>query len=246
MCVLPQLYAAGCMSTDKSHPEIEMLNEMQRFLHAAVHDLRSAHRRTGTTAELLIDAGDDRERRELASQLLQSLSSTEELLAGIGSYGTALACGNYSIHGFPSVSAVRFALAHLETNIREAGATVTVGDLPEIMGDRDRLAELFEHLIGNSLKFRGPEPPAIEIAARRVPEGWLFSVNDKGIGILPKYRDRLFVPFRRLHGAEVPGIGLGLAISKKIVEAHGGRIWIEDGDGSGVTFSFILPGADGA
>ena len=234
------------MPPPKSHPEIDLLNEMQRFLHAAVHDLRAAQRRTGTAAELLIDAGDDRERRELASQLLQSLSRTEELLAGIGSYGTAVARGNYSIHSFPSASAVRFALANLDNNIRETGATVTVGDLPEIMGDRDRLAELFEHLIGNALKFRGPDPPAIEIAALRAPEGCLFSVKDNGIGILPKYRDRLFVPFRRLHGAEIPGNGLGLAISKKIVEAHGGRIWIEDDGGSGVTFSFMLPGADGA
>ena len=234
------------MPPPKSHPEIEILNEMQRFLHAAVHDLRSAQRRTGTAAELFLQAGDDRERGELTSQLLQSLSRTEELLAGIGSYGTALGPGNYSIHGFPSVSAVRFALAHLERYIRETGATITIGDLPEIMGDRDRLAELFEHLLGNALKFRGPDPPAIEIAARRVPEGWLFSVKDNGIGILPKYRDRLFVPFRRLHGAEFPGIGLGLAISKKIVEAHGGSIWIGDSGGSGVTFSFILPGADGA
>jgi two-component system, chemotaxis family, sensor kinase Cph1 len=234
------------MPPPKSHPEIELLNEMQRFLHAAVHDLRAAQRRTGTAAELLIDAGDDRERQELASQLLQSLSRTEDLLAGIGSYGTALAPGNYSIHEFPSGSAVRFALANLDRYIRETGATVTVGDLPEIMGDRDRLAELFERLIGNSLKFRGTDPPAVEIAARRVPEGWLFSLKDNGIGILPKYRDRLFVPFRRLHGAEVPGNGLGLAISKKIVEAHGGRVWIEDVGGPGVTFSFILPGADGA
>jgi signal transduction histidine kinase len=234
------------MPAPESHPEIEVLNEMQRFLHAAVHDLRSAQRRTGTAAELFLQAANDRERGELASQLLQSLSRTEELLAGIGSYGTALAPGNYSIHGFSSVSAVRFALAHLEPNVRAAGATITIGDLPEIMGDRDRLAELFEHLIGNALKFRGPDPPAVEIAAHRVPEGWLFSVKDNGIGILPKYRDRLFVPFRRLHGAEVPGTGLGLAISKKIVEAHGGRIWIGDGGGIGVTFSFVLPAADGA
>jgi chemotaxis family two-component system sensor kinase Cph1 len=234
------------MLAPESQHKMEVLDEMQRFLHAAVHDLRSAQRRTGTAAELLLQAADDRERGELASQLLQSLSRTEELLAGISSYGTALARGNYSIHGFPAVSAVRFALAHLERSIRETGATIAIGDLPDIMGDRDRLAELFEHLIGNALKFRGPDPPAVEIAASRVPEGWLFSVKDNGIGILPKYRDRLFVPFRRLHGAEVPGSGLGLAIAKKIVESHGGRIWIEDGGGAGVTFSFILPAADGA
>jgi light-regulated signal transduction histidine kinase (bacteriophytochrome) len=143
------------------------------------------------------------------------------------------------------MSAVRFALAHLESEIRDSGATVTVGDLPEIAGDRNRLAELFEHLIGNALKFRGPDPPAVEIGARRTSEGWVFSVKDNGIGIAPKYRDRLFIPFRRLHGAEVPGAGLGLAISKKIVDGHQGRIWIEDGDALGVTISFVLPVPDG-
>jgi chemotaxis family two-component system sensor kinase Cph1 len=78
-----------------------------------------------------------------------------------------------------------------------------------------------------------------------VPEGWLFSVRDNGIGIAPQYRDRLFIPFRRLHGTDVPGAGLGLAICRKIVAAHRGRIWIEDGGASGVTIRFTLPAADG-
>jgi chemotaxis family two-component system sensor kinase Cph1 len=233
------------MPAHESHPEIELLNEMQRFLQAAVHDLRAAQRRTGTAAELLLQAGGDEERGALAAQLLQGLSKTEELLTSIGLYANALTPGSYSIHVFPSISAVRFALANLDREIRETGATIAVGDLPEITGDRNRLAQLFEHLIGNALKFRGPYPPAVEITARRVTEGWLFSVKDNGIGIAPKYRDRLFIPFRRLHGTEVPGAGLGLAISKKIVDAHRGHIWIENGEPSGVTLSFILPAPDG-
>jgi signal transduction histidine kinase len=107
------------------------------------------------------------------------------------------------------------------------------------------LAEVFEHLIANALKFKGVDPPIVSVDARRAPEGWLFSVKDNGVGIPPKYRDRLFTPFRRLHGTDVPGAGLGLAISRKIVEAHGGRIWIEDLEGSGVTISFNLPASDG-
>jgi two-component system, chemotaxis family, sensor kinase Cph1 len=232
------------MPAQESHPEIELLNDMQRFLQAAVHDLRAAQRRTGTAAELLLQAG-DQEREATAAQVLLGLAKTEELLTGIGKYATALAPGSYAIHLFPAISAVRFALAHLEDQIRETGATITVGDLPDIAGDRSRLAELFEHLIGNALKFRGPDPPAVEIGARRMPKAWLFSVKDNGIGIAPKYRDRLFIPFRRLHGAEVPGAGLGLAISKKIVDAHRGRIWIEAGGAAGVTFYFTLPVDDG-
>ena len=220
------------------------MDEMQRFLQSAVHDLRAGLRRTGISAELLLHA-EQQEREAVAAQLLQGLAKSEELLTGISRYATALAPGGYAIQLFSSSSAVRFALAHLEGEIRETGAKISVGDLPEIAGDRDRLADLFEHLIGNALKFRGSHPPAVEIGARRVPEGWVFSVKDNGIGIEPKYRDRLFMPFRRLHGAEVPGSGLGLATCKRILDAHRGRIWIEDGGPSGATFSFVLPATDG-
>jgi light-regulated signal transduction histidine kinase (bacteriophytochrome) len=232
------------MLSEKSSPETAVLEEMQQFLQSAVHDLRAAQRRTGIAAELLIQSDDDEERAELSAQILQGLSKTEELLAGIGNYANVLLAARYSLKVIPSSSAVRFALANLDPEIRRTGATIAVGDLPEVPGDRDRLAELFEHLIGNSLKFRGPASPLIEIAGHRVPEGWLFSIKDNGIGIPAKYRDRLFVAFRRLQGADFPGIGLGLAISTKIVQAHGGRIWIEDQPAPGVTLCFLLP-ADG-
>src|SRR5271165_441620 len=106
------------MPAPKSQPEIELLEEMQRFLQTAVHDLRAAQRRTGTAAELLLQAGDE-EREVVAAQVLQGLAKTDELLTGIGRYATALAPGSYKIHLFPSISAVRFALTHLEREIRE-------------------------------------------------------------------------------------------------------------------------------
>lgn len=234
------------MLNDKSSREIQLHGEVQQFLHAAVHDLRAAQRRTALATELLLQSSSDQERSELAAQLLQGLAATEELLTGIVSYANALTPSRMGAALVPSSRAVRFALQNLDRAIRETGATVNLGELPEILGDRDRLAELFEHLIANSLKFHGPEPPVIDIGATPVPEGWLFKVSDNGQGIAPKYRDRLFLPFRRLQGAEVPGAGLGLAISRKIVEAHGGRIWIEPGDGPGVTIAFNLPAGDGA
>lgn len=234
-----------CMFNERSPAEIQLLEEVQLFLRSAVHDLRAAQRRTAIAAELLLQSSNDQERTDLAAQMQQGLSNTERLLTDIGSYATALAPGHYNFAVLPAIRAVRFALANLDREIRDTGATISVGELPEISGDRDRLAELFEHLIGNSLKFRSPEPPMVEIGAHRVEEGWLFSVKDNGVGIPAKYRNRLFIPFRRLQGADVPGTGLGLAISRKIVEAHGGRIWIESLDGPGVTFSLILP-ADGA
>jgi light-regulated signal transduction histidine kinase (bacteriophytochrome) len=233
------------MTNEKLSPEIPLIDEIQQFLQSAVHDLRAAQRRTAIAAELLLQSSDDQERREFTAQMLQSISKTDELLMGIGSYTIALAPSRQGVAAFPSGRAVRFALASLDRKIRDAGATITVADLPEIPGDRDRLAELFEHLIGNAIKFRGQDPLTIEIGAASVPQGWLFSVKDNGVGIPTRYRERLFIPFRRLHGADIPGAGLGLAISKKIVEGHGGRIWIEAGEGPGVTFSFILPASDG-
>jgi chemotaxis family two-component system sensor kinase Cph1 len=234
------------MTNDKSSREIQLLDEFQQLLQSAVHDLRAAQRRTAIASELLLQSATDEDRGELTAQMLQGLSKTGELLTGLGSYAAALTPSRNGTTVFPAGRAVRFALANLDPQIREAGAAVNVADLPEISADRDRISELFEHLIGNSLKFRASDSPVIEIAASRSPEGWLFSVADNGIGIPPKYHDRLFIPFRRLQGAEVPGSGLGLAISRKIVEAHGGRIWIDPQDGPGITIFFTLPPADGA
>jgi len=121
----------------------QLEDEMQQFLQSAVHDLRAAQRRTAIPVELLLEASNEEERKELAAQVLQGLSKTEELLLGITRYANALAASRYSIAVFPAASAVRFALANLDREIHEAGATITVGDLPEIAGDRDRLAELF-------------------------------------------------------------------------------------------------------
>ncbi len=227
----------------ETEPRADLVNEIRRFLQSAVHDLRATQRRTGVSAELLVQATSDQDRAEWAAQVVQGLSKSEELLTAIGKYATAL--GSYSIAPFPAIVAVRFALANLEREIQETNATITIGDLPEISGDRDRVAELFEHLIGNSLKFRGPDAPSIQIAARSAPEGWVFSVTDNGVGIPAKYHDRLFVPFYRLHSADVPGGGLGLAICRKIADAHGGRIWIDHCQEPGVTVSFTLAPSDG-
>jgi light-regulated signal transduction histidine kinase (bacteriophytochrome) len=109
------------------------------------------------------------------------------------------------------------------------------------VGDVDRLKVLFQNLIDNAIKFRSTAAPQIEIAATADAEGWIFSVRDNGIGIDRKYWHNLFAPFKRLHGPEIPGAGLGLAICKRIVETHEGRIWIESEAGKGATFLFTLP-----
>ena len=137
------------------------------------------------------------------------------------------------------------ALRLMETSIREAGATVTVGDLPTVMADAAQLAQVFTNLVGNALKYRRQDvPPEVRISAERAGRFWRFAVEDNGIGIEAEYFDRIFEMFQRLHTHdEYEGTGIGLAVVKKIVERHGGRIRVESTPGEGSTFFFTLPAA---
>ena len=133
-------------------------------------------------------------------------------------------------------------LDNLRVAIEENEAVVTHTPLPTVKGDHLQLGQLFQNLIGNAIKFRGDEPPRVHLSAKRNGSGWTFSVRDNGIGIAPEYAERIFVIFQRLHGREeYPGTGIGLALCKKIVERHGGRIWVESEVGKGATFYFTLP-----
>lgn len=135
------------------------------------------------------------------------------------------------------------AVANLRIAIEESGAAVQARDLPVVEGDPRQLTQLFQNLIGNGLKFRKPgQSPKVEVWAEREEQRWRISVRDNGIGLDPRFSERVFTIFQRLHTRdEYEGTGLGLAICKKIVERHGGRIWLESKEGEGATFSFTLP-----
>ena len=134
------------------------------------------------------------------------------------------------------------ALENLKLAVEDSHAAVTHDPLPSVLADESQVAQLFQNLIGNALKFHGDEPPRIHVSARKTPQFWEFSVRDNGIVIDPQFFERVFLIFQRLSTrAEHAGSGIGLAICKKIVERHGGRIWIESKPGEGTTFFFTLP-----
>jgi light-regulated signal transduction histidine kinase (bacteriophytochrome) len=138
------------------------------------------------------------------------------------------------------------ALADLASRIQESGAIVTHDFLPTVIGEEVALGMLFQNLVGNSIKYRREgEPPRIHVSAQRRDDVWRFSVRDNGMGIEPEFLEAIFAPFKRLHGTEYPGNGIGLTISQRIVARYGGRIWVESAFGAGSVFYFTLPAAEG-
>ena len=134
------------------------------------------------------------------------------------------------------------ALDNLQSSIQEKGAEIVHGKLPTVRADAAQLAQLFQNLIGNALKFHGEATPKIHVDARRVGDYWQFSVRDNGIGIDAKFQNQIFEVFQRLHAQkEYAGTGIGLAICKRIVDRHGGRIWVESEPEQGATFHFTIP-----
>ncbi len=138
--------------------------------------------------------------------------------------------------------ALDLTLRNLRSAINENGATVTHDPLPTIFGDDSQLLQVFQNLIGNAIKFRRDEPPQIHVSAVKNKNEWVFSIKDNGIGIESRHLDRIFVIFQRLHKrSQYEGTGMGLAIVKKVVERHGGRVWVESEVGVGTTFYFTMP-----
>jgi len=143
-----------------------------------------------------------------------------------------------------TVSVLDRALSNLRLVIKKTGAEITHGKLPVVSGDQMQLCQLFHHLLDNAIKFRSTRPPQVHISVREERDDWVFSVQDNGMGIDPKYHDSIFLISEHIHETE-PKTGIGLAICKKIVERHGGRIWMESQVGNGSTFYFTIPKSEG-
>jgi light-regulated signal transduction histidine kinase (bacteriophytochrome) len=218
--------------------------EMSKFLLRTSHDLRTALRAIRVHADLLLRGRQAAQVPGLEERLgfiVDGAQKIDLLAEGIASYSIALQIQDGTFQRAPLNPLLRAVLAKLDKELRANSAGVTYDKLPTVAGDTDRLMEVFENLLRNALHHRGTAAPNIQITVERQPEEWLFAVRDNGPGIQAPYLESIFQPFVRLHGNRHLGPGLGLAISRIIVERHGGRIWAESAEGAGNTFSFTLP-----
>jgi two-component system CheB/CheR fusion protein len=218
--------------------------ELQHFAYALTHDLQEPLRMVVNFTELLGReyAGKlGKEADQFISYSVEGALRIEALLKALLAYWEV---NERKYNSFDSVDCgalLAKALLNLQAAIAESGAIITSGPLPTVVAEEVMLTQVFQNLVSNSIKYRGAEEPRVHVSAVRDGEAWLFAVRDNGIGIDPQDSGRLFGMFRRLHGNEISGTGIGLALCKKIVERKGGRIWVESETGKGATFKFTIP-----
>jgi two-component system, sensor histidine kinase and response regulator len=223
--------------------ELVRTNELLReFSHVVAHDLQAPLRNIGLFTQLLNAkyapylAG---EALEISGHVLEGVARMQDLIRSLLAYAEA---GKTHATDLVDTSEIfRRVCENLRPHITEADATILGGQLPEVRGDRTRLTQLFQNLIGNSLKYRDKKPVRIEVDSARRAADWLFSIKDTGEGIEARYFENIFRPLKRLHGNEIPGTGIGLALCARIVQEVGGRIWVESEPGAGSTFYFTWP-----
>ncbi|MBS1850883.1 MAG: response regulator [Acidobacteria bacterium] len=221
-------------------------HDLEQFAYVASHDLQEPLRMVANYTQLLAE----RYRGKLDEQAdkyihyaVDGATRMQTLIQDLLAFSRAGRQG-MEVEPVDSAAAVAEAMSNLRAALEENHAEIVVGPLPTISGNASQLRQVFQNLVGNALKFHGSAPPRITIHAEDRGEEWLFSVCDNGIGIAPEYTDAIFAVFQRLHTrTEYPGNGIGLSICKKIVERHGGRIWVESRPGEGSTFKFTLRGA---
>jgi len=222
--------------------------DLEQFAYVASHDLQEPLRMVASYTQLLgrryqgkLDADAD----EFIAFAVDGATRMQQLIQDLLSFSRVTTKGK-ELQLTDSRAACDQAIANLRAAMSESGTVVTTGSLPTVRADATQLTQLFQNLIGNAIKYRNECKPEVQVAATPVEDRWVFSVQDNGIGIEPQYFERIFQMFQRLHTRkQYTGTGVGLAICRKIVERHGGRIWVESQPGKGSAFLFTIPRAEG-
>lgn len=230
--------------------ELERSNlELQQFAYVASHDLQEPLRMVSSYVQLLERRYKDRlddDASDFIRYAVDGANRMKRLIVDLLAYSRT-GTRPHAVEAQDTGRLLQDALRNLEIAIEDSHATVTHDELPRIAGDASQLVQLFQNLIGNAIKFRGEGAPRIRVTVAPDPDAagfWRFRIEDNGIGIEPQYAERIFVIFQRLHpGDAYPGTGIGLAICRKVVERHGGRIWIDPDYRDGTAVCFTLPGA---
>ncbi|MDD1719242.1 MAG: ATP-binding protein [Methanoregulaceae archaeon] len=218
--------------------------DLEQFAYVASHDLREPLRMVTSFAQLLKERYSgrlDSDADEFIGYIVEGSTRMDALIEDLLEYSRVSSRGNPFMPTDMN-SVVSDVITDLSVPIGESGAGIYPAALPTVSADRVQMARVFQNLLANAIKFRGANAPEIRIDATRDEDEWTFSVKDNGIGIDPAYSERIFEIFQRLHGRnEYPGTGIGLAVCRKIVERHGGRIWVEPAEKKGSTFYFTIP-----
>jgi two-component system, chemotaxis family, sensor kinase Cph1 len=218
--------------------------ELERFAYIASHDLQEPLRMIALYLQLLEQRYQDlldQDAREFIGFAVDGAARMKTMIGDILAY-SRVKTDERNFVSFSSEDTLKTALENMQVKIAESQANVRYENLPHITGNENQFVQLFQNLVSNAIKFRSEQPPEIHVSASRHNHEWLFAVRDNGIGIEEQYLERIFVMFKRLHTKEkYPGTGIGLAVCRKVIEHHRGRIWAESKLGEGTTFYFTVP-----
>jgi PAS domain S-box-containing protein len=222
--------------------------DLERFAFIASHDLQEPLRMITAYAQLLVRSYPTQfegEGNMFVRNIVDGATRMRGLLADLLAYSEIDSDAAEPAHRVDLNEVLETVRQNLKVAVEEAGAEIASGPLPAVTGYTVHFVQLFQNLVANAIKYRGQQPPRIQISCERGGGGWRFAVADNGLGIDPEYHTRIFGIFKRLHGKKIPGTGIGLAICQRVVERYGGQIWVESERGRGATFCFTIPENDG-